>query len=264
MVGHHGDPRRHAGAHVVQVGFAEVRDHIPAVVIQQGEDRLQRRGVLADGGFQRHHHAVERRAHFGKFQMQFSEGDLRQDPGALRHHGIHAGHGRRGLFGLQQRGLQLRPRRFLSGARLIEIFLGSEPLRHQRLKADTRGGGLLNQRSGALDGGRHRLGVILLRFDGALGQHDLRVEGCQPGFRVIEHCLIGAGVDAEQQIAFFHPLVIANGHLHDASADLGHYIDGISIDIGVIGLRRGLQLPDNEDQRQDGGKDQRQQRPLFA
>ena len=161
--------------------------------IQQGEDRLQRRGVLADGGFQRHHHAVERRAHFGKFQMQFSEGDLRQDPGAavtgvdamvaqragvlaqialaelhleftevrapfngvvvalkttvgqyasverrahfgkfqmqfsegdlrqdpgaLRHHGIHAGHGRRGLFGLQQRGLQLRPRRFLSGAR---------------------------------------------------------------------------------------------------------------------------------------------------
>ncbi len=51
VVGHHGDPRRHAGAHVVQVGFAEVRDHIPAVVIQQGEDRLQRRGVLADGGF---------------------------------------------------------------------------------------------------------------------------------------------------------------------------------------------------------------------
>ena len=61
----------------------------------------------------------------------------------------------------------------------------------------------------------------------------------------------------------FHPLVIANGHLHDASADLGHYIDGIGIDIGVIGLRRGLQLPDNEDQRQDGGKDQRQQRPLL-
>ena len=42
-----------------------------------------------------------------------------------------------------------------------------------------------------------------------------------------------------------------------------HYIDGIGIDIGVIGLRRGLQLPDNEDQRQDGGKDQRQQRPLL-
>ncbi|WP_257638118.1 hypothetical protein, partial [Klebsiella pneumoniae] len=42
----------------------------------------------------------------------------------------------------------------------------------------------------ALDGGRHRLGVILLRFDSALGQHDLRVEGRQPGFRVIEHCLI--------------------------------------------------------------------------
>ncbi len=55
------------------------------------------RGVLANGGFQRHHHAVERRAHFRvKSQMQFSEGDLRQDPGALRHHGIHAGHGRRG------------------------------------------------------------------------------------------------------------------------------------------------------------------------
>ena len=82
--------------------------------------------------------------------MQFSEGDLRQDPGALRTMAS-TPVTRRGLFGLQQRGLQLRPRRFLSGARLIEIFLGSEPLRHQRLKADTRGGGLLNQRSGALD-----------------------------------------------------------------------------------------------------------------
>ena len=100
--------------------------------------------------------------------MQFSEGDLRQDPGALRHHGIHAGHGRRDLFGLQQRGLQLRPRRFLSGARLIEIFLeapcGTSGSRRIRVEV------VCNQRSGALDGNRHRLGVILLRFDGALGQ----------------------------------------------------------------------------------------------
>ena len=63
---------------------------------------------------------------------------------------------------------------------------------------------------------------------------------------------------------FLHPLVIANGHLHDAPADLGHDIDGIGVDIGVIGLWRRLQLPDNQDQRQDGGQDQRQQRPFLA
>ena len=83
---------------------------------------------------------------------------------------------------------------------------------------------------------------------------DLRVEGRQPGFRVIEHCLMGAGVDAEQQIAFFTRWLSRMGISTMRPLTLGHYIDGISIDMGVIGLRRGLQLPDNEDQRQDGGR----------
>ncbi len=78
-------------------------DHIPAVVIQQGKDRLQRRGVLADGGFQRHHYAVEGRTHFGKFQMQFGEGGFcARIPARCATMASNAGHGRRGLSGLQQ------------------------------------------------------------------------------------------------------------------------------------------------------------------
>ncbi len=126
VVGHHGDPRRHAGAHVVQVGFAEVRDHIPAVVIQQGEDRLQHRGVLANGGFQRHHHAVERRAHSVNSDAvqrgRFAPGPRRVAP---------PWHPRRSRpprpVWPAAAWPPARPRRFLSGARLIEIFTGSEP-----------------------------------------------------------------------------------------------------------------------------------------
>ena len=123
VVGHDGDSGRNAGPHVLQVGFAEVRHHVPVVVIQQGKDRLKGGGVLADRRFQRYHHAVKGRADFGKFEMQLGQRNLREDPRPLRHHGINAGHGGGSLFRLQQGGLQFGARRFFGRSRLIKIFL---------------------------------------------------------------------------------------------------------------------------------------------
>lgn len=62
---------------------------------------------------------------------------------------------------------------------------------------------MLNQRFSAFNGGADRLRVVLLRFDRALSQHNLRIKRGQPRFGIIKHRLVGARVDAEQQVAFF-------------------------------------------------------------
>ena len=164
----------------MQIGFAEVRNHIPVVVIQQREDRFQGGCILSDGGFQGDNHAVKRRANFGELQVQFRQGDLRDDPGALRDHRIDAGDRGISLFSLQQRSFQFGAGGFFRGTRLIEIFLRGESLRHQRFQADTGRGSLFHQRLRPLYRGAHRLSVILLGFDGALGQHNLRIKRRQP------------------------------------------------------------------------------------
>lgn len=62
---------------------------------------------------------------------------------------------------------------------------------------------MFNQRLSPFNGGADRLRVIFLRFNRALGPHDLRIKRGQAGFCIVEHRLIGARVDAEQQVAFF-------------------------------------------------------------
>lgn len=76
-IAHQVDAGGVARANVFQLGFTEIRHHIPVPRIDQAEHRLARRGELAGGGLEAHHAAFERCANGAVLDVQRGPGDLR-------------------------------------------------------------------------------------------------------------------------------------------------------------------------------------------
>src|SRR5579883_1149640 len=79
-----------AATHTLQVCLAEVRNHVPTVRVDQGEDGLERRGELADGRAQGDDATVEGRAYLGEFEIQLRDRNLSEHLLTLRDECLHA------------------------------------------------------------------------------------------------------------------------------------------------------------------------------
>ncbi len=231
--------------------------------VDQREYRLERGGILARRSFQRGHAPVERCTHGSELQVQFGQGDLGQNHRALRNQGLHPRHACRGLLRLKLHGVELGLRGALRGARPVDILGGDIALRQQRLGAPQcirrLGGGCLC----AFHRSLHRLRVELLRVDRTLVQHDLLVQRDERGLRAGQRVLVRTGVDLEQQVALLDGLVVTYRELDDAAVDLRHHVDGIGIDIGIVGARRAVKQPDHEQEQCQRGEDQYDGRPSL-
>lgn len=86
---------------------------------------------------------------------------------------------------------------------------------------------LVSRRHGLFYRGINRVDAKLLRVNATLGEHNLLIQRREGGFSFRQIGFVRARVNAEQQIALFHRLVVADRQFYNATADFLHHINGI-------------------------------------
>ena len=255
-IGVDGDDRRLLpDLHVGEVGLLEVRLDPAVAGLDDGEHRRRGRDVLADlQPVRLRDDAGARRLDVGVGEVELrlvalGERCLHHRVGLGVDRGISAEGGERRLAPLP--GLA---QRLLGGVEVVlgrvEIRLGGDALVEEALLAIERlpleGDVVLR---GLLLG--HRLlvgGAELLDLEPGAGQRRLGAG---------KRDAVGLGIDAEQELAGRHRVVLAGRDIDDASRDVGGDRHLVLLDIGVVG--RGIAAAGQPeiaaDQEQDGGDD---------
>lgn len=84
-----------------------------------------------------------------------------------------------------------------------------------------------SRRHGLFYRGINRVGTKLLCVNATLGEHNLLIQRREGGFSFRQIGFVRARVNAEQQIALFHRLVVGDRQFYNATADFRHHINGI-------------------------------------